>query len=445
MTVRLKSAQWEVFNSPSRFRTLAAGRRFGKTFLSQVELCRAAWEPGCVAWYVGPTYKQAKAVAWSGLKQMTKPYWAKKPNESELTITLVLGGVIGVRGADNYDNLRGLGLDFVVLDEYASMAPQAWTEVIRPMLADRQGRALFIGTPKGYNHFYDLFDAAQSNPDWETFRFTTEQGGIVTPEELQSAAREMDARVFEQEFRASFENLTSGRVYYAFERTKDVREVEYDPRHPLYWTLDFNVDPACSLLCQVIPPAIKTDAARLKTLGDPGHKLHVLDEIVLRDANTPQVCRAFHERTQQWVNALDDFQQMQVRIYGDATGERRQSSGSRSDWQLIREFFTRNQDVCSISEHIPNSNPPVRDRINSVNAMICNARGERRIVISPKCKQLIRDLEQVVWKVDANGNPTGDLDHSDPMRTHASDALGYLIWREFPVGPKNGLRQGVIC
>ena len=153
MHVRLRTPQWRVLQNAARFRVLAAGRRFGKTYLALTELCRAAWGPGRVAWYIAPTYKQAKRLAWVALKKMTRDYWSVRPNESELRIELITGGRIALCGADNYDALRGDGLDFVVLDEYASMASQAWAEVIRPALSDRRGRALFIGTPKGFNHF----------------------------------------------------------------------------------------------------------------------------------------------------------------------------------------------------------------------------------------------------------------------------------------------------
>ena len=170
---------------------------------------------------------------------MTRPYWAEKPNETDLRIELVSGGTICLRGADNYDALRGDGLDFLILDEYASMAMTAWHSVLRPMLADRLGEALFIGTPQGFNHFYDLYNEAEGRPGWAVFHFTTEQGGNVPQEELASAAGEMDERLYRQEFRASFEELRSGRVYWGFDRTLDVSEVEFDPRFDLCWTLDF--------------------------------------------------------------------------------------------------------------------------------------------------------------------------------------------------------------
>jgi hypothetical protein len=114
--------------------------------------------------------------------------------------------------------LRGDGLDFLVLDEYASIAREAWDAVLRPALADRQGRALFIGTPRGFNHFHELFEGAEARPDWEAFQFTTAEGGNVPAEELVSAAHYLDERTYRQEFEASFVNLGIGRVYYSFER-----------------------------------------------------------------------------------------------------------------------------------------------------------------------------------------------------------------------------------
>ena len=225
MTIKLKPPQWTVFTSDARFRILVAGRRFGKTFLALVELCQAAWSPGRLVWYVGPSYKQAKRIAWQPLKDMTRPYWKSKPNETDLRIELRGGGTVCLRGADNYDSLRGNGLDFLVLDEYASIAREAWPQVLRPALADRRGRALFIGTPRGYNHFHDLHEKAQSQPDWEVFQFTTEEGGNVSRDEIEQATRELDERTYRQEFQASFENLTAGMVYYAFDRSSKRRAV----------------------------------------------------------------------------------------------------------------------------------------------------------------------------------------------------------------------------
>src|SRR5580692_848701 len=248
--IRLKPPQWTVFNCDSRFRILVAGRRFGKTYLALVELCRSAWAPGRLVWYVAPTYKQAKRIAWNPLKKMTRPYWESKPNETELRIELTTGGTICLKGADNYDSLRGDGLDFLLLDEYASIAPQAWTEVLRPSLADRQGKALFIGTPQGFSHFHELVERAEGHSDWKTFQFTTAEGGNVPDAELENASKQLDERVFRQEFEGKFETLGVGRAYYAFDRVHHVKNMSFSHQFELSWSLDFNMNPMCSVLAQ---------------------------------------------------------------------------------------------------------------------------------------------------------------------------------------------------
>jgi Terminase large subunit, T4likevirus-type, N-terminal len=196
---------------------------------------------------------------------------------------LVGGGTICLRGADNYDSLRGEGLDFLVLDEYASIAPEAWTEVLRPALADKLGRALFIGTPQGHNHFHDLVERAAKLPDWKAFQYTTAQGGNVTPAELESAAKQLDERVFRQEFLGSFVNMGVGRAYYAFDREHNVKGLRYSPHFELCWAIDFNMNPLCSVLVQMSNSLI-----------------YVLDEMILPDSNTVAACEELLSRTEKW-------------------------------------------------------------------------------------------------------------------------------------------------
>jgi hypothetical protein len=425
MKVVLKRSQGEVFRSTERFRVVVAGRRFGKTYLALVELCRAAWGEGRLAWYVTTTDKQAKRIVWKPLKEMTRPYWAAKPNETDLRIELTCGGTICLRGADNYDSLRGDGLDFLVLDEYASIAPEAWSEVLRPALADKQGRALFIGTPQGHNHFHELVERAATLPDWKAFQYTTAQGGNVTLQELESAAQELDDRTYRQEFEASFENMGVGRAYYAFDGAQNVRRLRFDGRVPLSWTIDFNMNPFCSVLAQV---------------GDG--IVYVLDEMILPDSNTVAACEELLSRTQKWAGGWP----LAIDVYGDATGEQHRTSASRTDWQIVKAFFGRHSDRFHASFHVPSSNPPVKDRINCVNAKLRNHAGQNRLLIDANCKHLIKDFEQVSWKSDPYGNSLADLDKTNPMLTHVSDAVGYLIAREFPMREIRGERSGpMIC
>jgi hypothetical protein len=406
----LKPPQLKVFECEKRFRILVAGRRFGKTFLAMQELMRAANTEGKLAWYVGPSYRQARSIAWKPIKNLTRQYWAGRPNEGEMRIELASGGTICLKGADNYDSLRGNGLDFLVLDEFASIAQEVWPEVLRPALADKLGRALIIGTPRGHDHFYDLFEAAGGQEHWETFQYTTEEGGNVKPEEIACATKELDERTYKQEFQASFENVSLGRVYHAFDRQGNVEKAEYDSRLPLFWSLDFNVNPMCSVIGQ-----------------RDGNWLQILEELFLPDSHTQAACEEFHRRASRWGRRL------QVNIFGDASGNGRHTSASRTDWQIVRDVLSGYGYV--VHSRVPAANPAVRDRVNCVNALLCNLEGERRLVIDESCKELIKDMEQVTWDAES-------LDKSDGKRSHLSDALGYVVAQEFSMKPIGGYRPG---
>ena len=421
--IGLRTHQLVVHRYPARFRVVVAGRRFGKSHLAIFEMLHAASTPGRNVWYVGPSYPQAKSIAWERLKNLTRAHWAARPSETELSIRLKWGSTIAVRGADRPDSLRGTGLDFVVLDEFASMRPETWQEVLRPALSDRLGRALFLGTPLGCNHFYELYEKAQHTPDWAVFKFTTAQGGNVRLAELASAAAELDPDSYSQEFEASFNGAGLHRVYYAFDRAVHLQSTEFNPQSPLVWSIDFNVNPMCMLLMQ-----------------RSGDFVHVLDEIILKpDANTEAACQAFHQRTR----ALGGNLLIDVEVYGDASGNQRRTSAALTDWTLIRNFFSQWSGSYRSSVRTATCNPAVRDRVNCVNSRLRNALGEYRLFIDPRCRELIRDLEQVTWALDASGRPTSDVDKSDRSRTHSSDALGYYIAQAFPLLPKIGYNASV--
>jgi hypothetical protein len=146
----LSKAQRLIADAPFRFRVAVCGRRFGKTHLAIRELAKYAAKPDQRVWYVAPTYRMAKQIVWKKLKKkLLSINWVKKVNEQDLTLELVNGSEISLRGADNYDSLRGVGLNFICLDEFADIDSEAWYEVLRPTLADTAGHALFLGTPKG--------------------------------------------------------------------------------------------------------------------------------------------------------------------------------------------------------------------------------------------------------------------------------------------------------
>ena len=216
----LHEAQLEIFNDPARYKVVAAGRRFGKSHLAAVELLIKALEEENYAgydvmdkevYYIAPTFEQAKKIIWPKLKEMGK--LAKEGGVIESTVentavmTLVNGRRISVKGADRPDSLRGVGLSYVVLDEYAFMKPDVWSLIIRPALADVEGEALFIGTPDGKNHFYDIFTYAQGHPGvWKAFTFESLSNPVLNPNEIRLAieSSNMTAAAARQEFGASF-------------------------------------------------------------------------------------------------------------------------------------------------------------------------------------------------------------------------------------------------
>ena len=419
--IGLRTHQLEVFHSPARFRIVAAGRRFGKTRLALAEIVFASFTAGRKIWYVGPSYRQAKRIVWKRLKSATRPFWAARPSETELRIETLSGSTITVCGADNPSSLRGDGLDLVILDEFASLRPELWLEIFRPALTDRKGRALLLGTPKGRNHFYERFTYAQTAPDWAAFQFTTAQGGNVDPAELTAASHEFDPDTYRQELEAEFTGVGRNRVYYAFDSRANVQPVAFDPYYPVVWSIDFNVNPMCMLLLQ----RIRDD-------------VYVFDEIVLQpDANTIRACEAVVQRLNPLYSLVPSHHlPLQFRIYGDSSGNQRRTSGAATDWGLIREFFTHYQSRFNFSICTNSVNPAVRDRVNCVNSRLLSHSGEARLFIDPKCRELIRDLEQVVWSVDPTGQTTSDIDKSDRARTHSSDALGYFVSQAFPLrGP----------
>ena len=209
----LHPAQMEVFQCPKRFTVLTAGRRFGKTHLAATRAASKALDPRNEkrkpVFIIAPIATQAKLLYWKHLLDKLHPVLdpRKPPQSNEGHIYLANGVMIGVKGSDRPDTLRGVGLWHAELDEYADMKPEVWESIIRPSLADVKGTAGFIGTPKGRNHFYKLFKYAQESgdPEWAAFHFESTSNPFLPPEEIEAAKKTMSASAYRQEFLASFE------------------------------------------------------------------------------------------------------------------------------------------------------------------------------------------------------------------------------------------------
>ena len=238
LDVQLHPAQLEIFNSTARFKVVSAGRRFGKSRLAAwILIIKALQSESKDVFYIGPTFQQAKDIMWNMLKELLHGTdLIETTHENTATMKLVNGRRISLKGSDRPDTLRGVGLAYVVLDEYASMKVEVWEQIIRPTLSDVKGGALFIGTPAGKNHFYDLFLEAEKDEDWEAFQYTSTDNPLIDPKEVEVARRTMSTQAFRQEFEASFVSFTGGIFKNEW--------IKYDENEPEEGNFVIAVDPA---------------------------------------------------------------------------------------------------------------------------------------------------------------------------------------------------------
>lgn len=211
--------QKEVMHFKSRFKVIVAGRRWGKSKLAAVTLVQAAASRAkSLVWYVAPTYGMCKSIMWPDLIEIIPKKWIRKSNETIQFIELVNGSRIELKGCDKPDSLRGVGLHFLVIDEAQDIKKETWTTVLRPTLSDKQGGALIIGTPKGFNWLYDVYQEGQKpvnrkNGLWASWQFPTMTSPFIPPEEIEAAKRDMDEKVFNQEFNACHLPNTQVRLF----------------------------------------------------------------------------------------------------------------------------------------------------------------------------------------------------------------------------------------
>jgi len=390
----LTKPQKKVINNESRFRVLVTGRRFGKTFLAINELAKFASKPNQKVWYVAPTYRQAKAICWNVLKEkMIYHKWVKAINHSDLTITLKNNSTITLRGSDNEQSLRGVGLNFLCIDEFADVNKEAWFEVLRPTLSDTKGHALFCGSPRGFGNWsYELFKQGETNNDWASFKYTTIEGGNVDQDEVEQAKQDLDIRTFQQEYEATFVNY-SGMIYYNFNRQSNIIEKYQKETAILHIGLDFNVDPMSAVVCVIV-----------------NEKIIVVDEIQIYSSNTQEMCDEIKNR----------YKNKQIVVYPDPSArQRKTSAGGFTDLSILKN--------AGFDVKCKNTAPLIRDRINAVNAKLKNVNGKNSLFIVKSCKNVIKSIERQIYK---EGTHVPDKDSG---YDHMNDALGYLIEFNFPL------------
>jgi hypothetical protein len=385
----LSDVQQEVSNNPSRFKVVVAGRRWGKSWLSMHEMAKHARFPNSKIFYVAPTYKMCRQILWDDIKEkFIRARWAKKINESNLEITLVNNSRIYLRSGDNPDNLRGVSMDYLVMDEAAMIDQKMWTEVCRPALSDRQGGAMFITTPQGKGSWiYDLWQGAHGQENYSAFQYTTIAGGNVSPDEIEAARNELDEKSFRQEYEASFETY-AGAIYYNWDSSVHIKkaDTEFKKNEILHVGMDFNVSPIVAMITRV-----------------NGNEISVIDEISMEGSNT-------FEMAEELINR---YPNNRMWIYPDASGQARKTSSNTSDHHILRN--------AGFVLKVKSINPPVKDRIAAINTSLKATDGSVKLTVDPKCRHLIKCISGQTYKEgtripDKNSN----LDHMN-------DALGYLV------------------
>lgn len=400
--------------SRARFKGFSGPVGSGKSQALVQEVLRMAFEnPGRWGLVGAPTYAMLRDTAMGALLSTLEENGIEHElNKGEMVLTVgPMKSRVLLRTLDEPERLRGTNLAWFGVDELTYATEEAWTR-LEARLRDPGARRLGgfgVWTPRGFDWVHRRF-VSQPVAGYEVFRAQPFENRFLldkVPDYYQRLEQSYDGQFYQQEVLGEYLNLNQGAVYHAFDRTRHVEAAAFDSGEPLLWAMDFNVDPMCSVVGQ-----------------RRGERLVVLDEIVLRRATTEDAVYEFLRRYPRAPGGL--------KIYGDASGGARQTTGS-SDYDLIRQVLQRER-YGRWEILVDRANPSVRERVGLVNSLLKNAAGAQRITVAPRCRELIVDLEQVVYKADS-----GVIDKErDPMRTHLSDALGYLAWAEYraksPVG-----------
>lgn len=409
--LRPHAQQAALYRTRARVVAVLAGRRSGKTEIAKRRLVRALAEsrpfPGRY-FFGAPTERQAKRVAWDDLKALCPREWTCRTNESELFIETVFGSRLYLIGFDRPARFEGSPWDGGVLDESSDYKPGVFDRTVRPALADRGGWCWRIGVPKRHGpsaaDYRAFCDAAAAGEYPGAACFAWPSSDILPAEEIAHARQTLDPKDYNEQFNARWETA-GGAVFHGFDRQYNVRPVAYDSSRAIVVGSDFNVDPMCWVLCH-----------------RHADRLEAFDEIVMRDANTPAALGVLWGRYASHTGGWE--------FYGDAASQQRHTSASLSDYAHIAndQRFQR----AGRTVHYPKANPPQADRFAATNALLCNADGQRRLFVDPRCKTVIADLERRAYKPGGREpDDAGDVGHM-------TDALGYIVSRLFPLKLKIG-------
>jgi hypothetical protein len=379
-----------------------------------------------------PTTAQAKKIFWNDLKMMIPPnLMAKKPNETDLIIQLIQGNTeIFVAGLDQPQRIEGAPVDGFIFDESDDIKSTAWEAHIYPCFADRHAWAMFLGAPNGMGFLHKLSKNALTNPtEWDFFQWKSAE--VLDPAEIQRFRSLYDERLFRQEFEGEFVNM-DGRAYYSFEKKHYSFELDYNIYGDLIFCFDFNSSPGIAVAIQEQKmPFGQTEychtqggfvyQSKLQPVWGTG----VISEVWIKEnSNTKLICEKLYEKFH--------IHQGKIFCYGDASGGNHISSGlAGTDWDIIKDFFSRTPFFDRIFYNVPRSNPSVRGRINATNCRLKASDGTIRMAVDAKdCPHTIEDFEQVTL---LNGSLSDINKKKNMYLTHLTDAIGSYISYEFPV------------
>jgi hypothetical protein len=384
-----------------RYGLVEGSTKSGKTAPCLVWLAEQAMagKPGRNYWWVAPVYTQAE-IAYRRMKRgLPREFW--KSNDSERRIELANGTFMWFKSGEKPDNLYGEDVYAAVIDEASRVREDSWI-ALRSTLTATKGPVRIIGNVKGRtNWFYKMARLAERGEPGMRYRKVTAMdavaAGVLDAEEIEDARRRLPDSVFQELYMAEAADL-AGRVYKSYAPENVSADIQ-DLDGTLLVGMDFNVDPMTACLA-----------------SKAGDELHIWDEIVIRNGNTEEMAEEIRRR----------YPDRDIAVYPDPSGKARKTSApvGQTDFTILKAHGMRLV--------APNAAPAVVDRVNEVNALLCNTEGRRRLLVHPRCEALIECFEGLIYKVLQSGESTGQPDKSLNI-DHIGDACGYLVHMEFPI------------
>jgi hypothetical protein len=404
--MELHRTQKIVAESKARYRVVNCGRQWGKTFLSCSEMMgRAYYLPDQSIAYFATTRDQARNIAWQNLKDITRPLWSRKPNETllELYIRNQYGNenMVALRGFENVETARGQQFNMIILDEVASMPrfKYAWEAILQPTLLFRKGEAMFISTPKGYNHFNELYLKERDSKEWQSFTFTTYDNPYIDKQEIENIRQQVTTDYFNQEYLAQFTRFT-GLIYKEFNQSThvDYFEHEFNSHAEYLFGLDFAVRGYTASVCAKLVPS-----------GD----IYILDEYKT-DNDT-----ALNHGTRIKEMLLKYADMERWTGYADPAGWIKNQQRGSQVWSLADEYLEMGLPIAQANNQVIPGINYVRQQFQS-----------NKVHIHIRCTKLVDEIMQYQWK-DQPDKQVGMKNAPEEVRKvndHIIDATRYMLY-----------------